>query len=141
MFLLYGKLRAVEIYRKQAADHLLSPHFKLSKKIKRVVELVSLPHFLHNFWRKIFPLLYSINWPNLVVWLSLLCKILGNMRITIVCKPGCHVMNFEVSLIDLIKPFFLHDQNVLKKSQISWERKELLRWNEKYFSSFILSSK
>ena len=36
-------------------------------------------------------------------------------------------MNFEVNLIDLIKRFFLHDRNVLTKSQISWERKELLR--------------
>ena len=32
------------------------------------------------------------------------------MCIPIVCKPGCDVMNFEVNLIFLIKPFFLHDQ-------------------------------
>ena len=29
--------------------------------------------------------------------------------IAIVCKPGCDIMNFEVSFIFLIKPFFLHD--------------------------------
>ena len=46
------------------------PHIKLFLKIKRGLELVSLPYFLHNikqykiFWRKISLLLYSINWPN-----------------------------------------------------------------------------
>ena len=41
---------------------------------------------------------------------ALLCKISGNMCIAIVCKPGCDVMNFEVNLVFLIKPFFLHGQ-------------------------------
>ena len=80
MFLLYGKLRAIAIYRNYIADHLLSPHIKLLKK-KRGLELVFRPHFPHNFWRKIFLLLYSINWPNFIAWLSLLCEILGNMCI------------------------------------------------------------
>ena len=35
-------------------------------------------------------------------------------------------MNFKVNLIFLIKPFFLHDQKVVKKTKISWESKELL---------------
>ena len=116
---------------------MLSPHIKLFQKIKRGLELVSLPHFLHNFWRKIFLLLYSINWPNFIVWLPLLCEILGNMCIAIVCKPGCDVMNFEVNLIFLINLFFLNDQRVMTKTWISWERKELLRWNRKHFSSFF----
>ena len=38
------------------------------------------------------------------------------MCIAIVCKPGCDVMSFEVNLIFLIKPFFLHDQNVVTKT-------------------------
>ena len=45
----------------------------------RRLELVSLPHFRHDFQRKIFLLLYSTNWPNFIVWLSLLREILGNM--------------------------------------------------------------
>ena len=49
------------------------------KKTKRGVELVSLLHFLHHFWRKIFLLLYSNNWPNFIFWLSLLREILYNM--------------------------------------------------------------
>ena len=42
-------------------------------------------------------------------------------------------MNFEINLIFLIKLFFLHEQIVMTKTQISWERKELLRWNKKQF--------
>ena len=80
---------------------MLSPHVKLFYKIKRGLELVSLPHFPHNFWRKIFVLLHYISWPNFIIWLPLLCEILGNMCIAIVWKPGCDVMNFEVSLIFL----------------------------------------
>ena len=38
-----------------------------------------------QFWRKIFLLLYSINWPNFIVWLSLFCEILDNICIVIVC--------------------------------------------------------
>ena len=38
-------------------------------KIKRSLELVSLPHFLHNFWRKMFLPLHYINWRSFNVWL------------------------------------------------------------------------
>ena len=43
LFLLYPKFRAI------TADHLLLPHVKHFFKIKKGLELVSLPHFLHNF--------------------------------------------------------------------------------------------
>ena len=32
-------------------------------------------------WRKIFPALYSTNWPNFIAWLTLCLEILGNMFI------------------------------------------------------------
>ena len=51
-----------------------------------------------------------------MVWLPLLCEMLRNMCIAIVYKPRCDVMNFEVSLIFLIKPFFLHDQKSREKN-------------------------
>ena len=59
LLLLYGKLRAIEIYWNYVADHLPSPRIKLFQKIKGGLGLVSLPYFLHNFWRKIF--LWPIN--------------------------------------------------------------------------------
>ena len=72
-------MRAIETHSTETADHLLSPHVKLFEKIKIGLELVSLFHFLHNFWKKIFLLLYSIIWPNSIVWLPLLWEIFGNM--------------------------------------------------------------
>ena len=95
--------------------YMSSSHIKLFWKVKRGLELVSQPYFAHSFWRKIFPLLCSINWRNFTVWLPFLCEILGNMCIAIVCKPGCDVMNFEANLIFIIKLFFLHKQNFVTK--------------------------
>ena len=44
----------------------------------------SLPaSFLHDFWRKMFLLLCSINWPNVIVWFLLLREKLGNMCIVL----------------------------------------------------------
>ena len=43
-------------------------------------------------------------------------------------------MDFEIKLIFLIKPGFLTWPKSQGKTQISWERKELLRWNKKHFS-------
>ena len=96
-----------------------------------------LPHFAYDFSRKTFLMLYSINWPNFIAWLSLFLETLGNMCIAIVCYPGCDVMDFEINLIFLIKPFFLQDPKVMAKTEISWERKELLRSNKKHLSSFL----
>ena len=47
------------------------------------VKLVSLTHFLHDFWRGIFLTLYSNNWPNFID----------------------EVMSFEINLNFLNKPF------------------------------------
>ena len=42
-------------------------------------------HFVHDFFSKIFLMLYSINWPNCMAWLPLLFEILANMFIEILC--------------------------------------------------------
>ena len=81
--LIWGLSKYSEI--ELAADHLLLPNIKLFKKTISSLELISLPHCLHNFWRKIFLLLYSINWPNFIAWLPLIREILSNMCIVIVC--------------------------------------------------------
>ena len=78
--------------------------------------IVSPAHFMYDFSTKMFLMLYSINWPNLIAWLPLLLEILGNMWIAIVCYPGCDVINFETNLIFLIESFFLHDQKVITKT-------------------------
>ena len=47
--------------------------------------LVSAPYFVYDFLRKMFLMLYSIYWPNFIVWLHLLLEILDNISTTIVC--------------------------------------------------------
>ena len=49
------------------------------------LRIVSPAYFVYDFSTKMFLMLYSINWPNFIVWLPLLLEILGNMCITIVC--------------------------------------------------------
>ena len=56
--------------------------------LNKVVGIVSSTHFVYDFLAKIFPLLYSINWPNFIAWLPLLLDILDNICIAIVCYPG-----------------------------------------------------
>ena len=101
--------------------------------------IVSPAHFVYDFSTQLFLMLYSfscyIQFHCLVAFILL--EILGNVCIAIVFYPGCDVMDFEINYIFLIEPFFLHDQKVMTKTQISWEWKELLRWNKKDFSSFL----
>ena len=64
-----GLLKYVETKLQTTCFHLILSLFKKKKRSGTSL----LPHFLHNFWRNIFLLLYSINWPNFIVWLHLLC--------------------------------------------------------------------
>ena len=83
--------------------------------LEKNLGIVSPPHFVYDFSKKIFFMLYFTNWSNFIASLSLLLDILINMCIAIACFPGCDVRNFEIKLIFLIKPFFLHDQKVKTK--------------------------
>ena len=83
--------------------------------IGKSVAIVSPRYFVHDFSRKIFLVLYSINWPNFIAWLPILLEILGIMSIAIVCFPGFDVLNFEIKLIFLIKPFFYLIKNSIQK--------------------------
>ena len=68
------KLRTTNKYWKEAVAHLLSPHIKLFEKTKIGLELISLPHFWYDFFRKLFVMLYSSNWPVFLFWLPLLLE-------------------------------------------------------------------
>ena len=74
--------------------------------LEKSLEYVSPPYFVHDFLRKIFLMLCSINWPDFIVSFSLLLEILGNIYVAIVCFPGFYVVNFEINFIFLIKLFF-----------------------------------
>ena len=97
-------------YWNSDADHLLLPDIKTFYETKIVLELVSLPHFPHDFSRKIFLTLNSHNCTNFTHWLSLLLEILGagNMCIVIICFPvyGVKILKYWLSS----RSVFLHDQ-------------------------------
>ena len=105
--------------------------------LEKGLGIVSPAHFVHDFSRKNFLTLYYLNLPNLIFWSPLLLEILDNMWNVIVYFPGCDAINFEINLIFLIKPFFIHGYKVMTKILISWEWIELLWWNKKHFSSFL----
>ena len=76
--------------------------------LKRGLGIVSSPHFVYEFPRKMFPNLYSINWPNFIAWLPLLLEILVNCLFDI-------GQLFEINLIFLIKPFSYMTKNSRQK--------------------------
>ena len=98
-------------------------------------EIFSTLHFVYDFSRKMFFMLFSIIWANIIVWLPLLLKILGNMLISIDFFPDCDGINFEINLIFLIEPFFYMDKksrqnlNILRTKRDFW-------WNKNIFHHF-----
>ena len=70
--------------------------------LEKTLGIVSSPHFMYDFSTKLLLMSYSVKWPHFIVWLPLLLEILGSICISI----GCNVINFEINLILLIKPFF-----------------------------------
>ena len=82
--------------------------------LEKGLGILSLPRFLYEFLRKMFLMLYSINWPIFIAWLPLLLEILVNMYIAIVCLPVWDVIDFEINLI-FLQAVFLHEQNVKTK--------------------------
>ena len=68
---------------------------------EKSLELVSSPHFLHDFFKKIYPLLYSIKWQDPIVWLPLHLEILSNVCIVLVCYPGCNIIDLKLNLVFL----------------------------------------
>ena len=53
--------------------------------LEKGLGIVSLSHFVYDFSRKMFLMLYSINWPNFIAWLFLLLEILVNMCLATAC--------------------------------------------------------
>ena len=79
-------------------------------------------------------MIYSINWPNFIAWLTLRLEILGNMCIVIICCPLCNAINFEINLSFFVKPSSYMTKKAMTK--IKYLKTELV-WNKKYFSWFL----
>ena len=67
--------------------------------------LLSPLHFVRDFSSKTFLKLYSINWPNFIVWFSLLLEVPDNIYNVINYFPVFDAINFEIKLKFLIQSF------------------------------------
>ena len=76
------------------------------KKTQRGLELVSLPHILHDFWRKIFLIFSQLTKCN---WLHLLLEALDNICFVLICFPVDDVIKFEINV-------FLHNLKIQVKN-------------------------
>ena len=83
------------------------------------VGVVSPPHFVYVFSRKIFLMLFPINWSSFIALLPLLFEMLCNMCIVIIFFPVYYVINFESNLTSLIKPFYHMKKKLGEKSKDS----------------------
>ena len=107
----------VDIFRQFSAWHTIKANrVKLRLLIRRYAQflllekglrIVFLPYFKYDFSRKMFLMLYSINWQNFIVWLPLLFQILVNMCIAILFYQVVTSYNTSNQAV------FLHDQIVL----------------------------
>ena len=64
------------------------------------------PRSVYDVSRKVFLMLYSINWPNFIAWLPLHIETLNTMCIAIIRCPACDVINFDIDNSLFIKSFF-----------------------------------
>ena len=83
-FLLYVQVKDYQHILKLRCGPFTFTWHKSLLKTKRGLKIVSLQHFLHDFWIKIFLTLYSIMWPYFIFWLPLLLEILSNIYIVII---------------------------------------------------------
>ena len=87
------------------------------------------PHFVYDFSRKMFLMLYYINWPNFIVRFSLLLETLGNVYCN--CLFPRLLRHKFWNIILLIKTFFY----MTKKSRQKFKYLE----NKKRFQGEIKS--
>ena len=98
--------------------------------LEKSLGLISPSHFVYIILRKYFLNLYSIKWPNFIIWLPVLLEILDNMCTVIIWFPVGGIINFETSLSFLIWLF-----SYMTNLNIVWKKK-FLRWIWKHFYHF-----
>ena len=128
----YNKNKLYKTFDYSSADKLI---FNFSEN---GLGLISLPHFVYNFSRLMFLMLYSVNWSIFNVWLFFVLEMLDNQVLQHlkfcswdVGQPGCDVIKFEANLIFLVKPLW----HMTKKSRQKFKYLE----NEKSFLGEIES--
>ena len=89
------------------------------------------------FKKNIFRVMHSVNWPNVMVWLTLLLEIWGNMCIVTACCLVCDVTNFEIILCFLYGAIFPHDQKSKYKNLNILRTKRTLKMKSKGFCTIF----
>ena len=88
--------------------------------LEKGLEIVYLQYFfVYDFSRKMYLMLYFINWPNFIVWLPFFLEILGKICNTNICFPNSDVINLKNWSYVSNQAAFLHDQKNKKKTLIS----------------------
>ena len=106
VFLLYVQVEVYQNILKLRCRPLAFTFLKLFWKTKRGPRQVFLPHFQHDFWRKIFSLYIvltdQISMSDCLYFLRyrVICVL-----IVIICCPVCEVINFEINHNLFIAPF------------------------------------
>ena len=108
LFLMYIQVEGYQNILKLRCWPLAFISYKAFLKKKKRSGTILPTSFLHDFSSKMFLMLYSINWPNLIVWLLLPLEILGNI---------CGKTNFEINLSFLIKPLSYKTKKVKTKNK------------------------
>ena len=101
--------------------------------------LVSSRCVLCHFSRKVFLMLYSINWQNFMVWLPLLLEILEDMCIVIICFPISEVMKFEIKISLLMKLFPTWPKKSEQKFKYLQKERSFLSEMKSTFQHFQMS--
>ena len=92
-------------YWNWGGNHWLLLYIKLFYKTEKGLQLVYLPHFLHDFEQNYLITLYSLDRPSFMIWLHLLFEIPGNMFIAIICVPLCDVIYLKFTVAFLSSGF------------------------------------
>ena len=87
-----GLLLSFDIFRLPSTLYTIKTNYiKLSSTYR--------PYVVYDFSREMFSMLYSINWPNFIIWFPLANpRKLVNMCIAIIYFPGCDVIKFKINL-------------------------------------------
>ena len=86
--------------------------------LEKCLGLFSISYFLYDLSRKIFLVLYFNKCQYFIVWLISLLKMLGNVWLVITCFPVDDVIDFEINLSFLIKPFSYWSKKILEFLEI-----------------------
>ena len=118
-------------------------YIKLFPKTKSGLELISLLHFQHDFWRRIFLMLYFINWPNLLSNCLCFLGILSNLYIVLICFPVCDAIDFVVILLVYFRSLKLLVLRVILYSKIFAKLHLIKRkvWHTLYCQTFARFNK